>query len=161
MDFEKSFVAPKSIAAAARLVQGFFKAAGYRKVSEKPLVYRRGSLYGTWMSFTPSRWATRAAVDLRMARPGQTEVIVRLHVNDTGQSVTDAERQYWDLEFAALEKAVVTGETDVPSLQDAGRAVASSGLRTVLFLVASATAFFVVTYLLGYVVKRLIANFGV
>ena len=93
MDLEKSFIAPRSIGTAAPLVRRFLEAAGYRKVSEKPLVYRRGSLYGTWMSFTPSRWATRAAVDLRMVRPGQTAVIVRLHVNDTGQSVTDAERQ--------------------------------------------------------------------
>jgi hypothetical protein len=157
MDFEKSFVAPKSLATTAPLVQGFFKAAGYRKVSEKPLVYRRGSLFGTWMSFTPSRWAARAAVDLRMARPGQTEVIVKLHVNDSGQAVTDEERKYWDLEFAALERSVTTGEVDARSLEDSGRAVASSGLRTVLILVAGATAFFVVTYLLGYVVKRLIA----
>ena len=157
MDLEKSFVAPRSIGTAAPLVQSFFKAAGYRKVSEKPLVYRRGSLYGTWMSFTPSRWATRAAVDLRMARPGQTEVIVKLHVNDSGQAVTDAERKYWDLEFAALEEAVVTGEADAASLEASARAVASSGLRTVLVLVAGATAFFVVTYLLGYLLKRLIS----
>jgi hypothetical protein len=159
MDLDKSFVrvAPRSIGTAAPLVQSFFKATGYRKVSEKPLAYRRGSLFGTWMSFTPSRWATRAAVDLRMVRPGQTEVIVKLHVNDTGQAVTDAERKYWDLEFAALEKAVVTGETDAASLEDSARAVASSGLRTVLVLVAGATSFFVVTYLLGYMVKRLIS----
>jgi hypothetical protein len=78
-------------------------------------------------------------------------------VNDSGQAVTDEERKYWDLEFAALERSVTTGEVDARSLEDSGRAVASSGLRTVLILVAGATAFFVVTYLLGYVVKRLIA----
>lgn len=156
MNLEKTFVAEKSGVGIISLAKRFLEGAGYKRVSDKPIVYERGSLLGSWFSFRPSKWFARATVDMRLVGVGRTEVALKLYVNGSGQAVTPEEHVYWKSELDGFERAITTGEAAGPPLAEAAKSVASAGRRTLFYLIAGASILYVITHLLGFAARRLL-----
>lgn len=155
MNFERRFVAARSTVRLVPLARDFLEQAGYRRVSDKPMVYRRGSRLGSWTSFTPSKWLARATVDMRLLAADRTEVTFNLSVNDHGQLVADDERRYWETEVDAFERAMATGEADNALLDKAERLGVRDRSLWVGFIVWSATGI-VVSGVVTYFAKAIL-----
>ncbi|MGB9593717.1 MAG: hypothetical protein ACPL7R_06240 [Anaerolineae bacterium] len=118
---------PHDEAVARRITGAYWEGAGFRLVSETPvLVYQRGSATGSMFGFSPKKWQARASVQFTPSPEAGTNVFAVLDVNTTGQWVTKRERGMLESEMdglvAALGGMAVAGEGAVgegqrPALQ--------------------------------------------
>jgi hypothetical protein len=95
-------------------IDAYLNRVGYKQVSVQPdLVYERGSVLGSLVSFTPKGWQAKASIQIKATFDQATDVVVNVDVNTTGQLVTEKERSFWNSELDGLETAVHTGTMDV------------------------------------------------
>lgn len=88
---------------------------GYRQVSLRPLlVYERGSVYGSLMSFLPKDWKVKATIQINSTPEQKTNVSIDLSINAIGQWVTKKERAFWNSELEGLETAIQGSDVDAP-----------------------------------------------
>jgi hypothetical protein len=129
----------------------FLESVGYR--SADGAHYRRGSLRGNLISFTPRAWQVVVTLEVAPAGDG-CKVRAYFDVNTTGQTVLQAEVEFWQAEAAGLIEAVLTGRAHPDrSAAYAGRA-RRAGLRYALVLLAGALVMGVVTAGLHAVLDR-------
>jgi|GEM_PF-498402 len=132
MQITRSVATSHDEAVARRIIGAYLEGAGFRLVSEAPvLVYERGSATGSMFGFSPKKWQARASVEFTPSPEAGTNVFAVLDVNTTGQWVTKRERGMLESEMdglvAALGDTAVVGEGAFgegqrPTLQQAAAA---------------------------------------
>jgi hypothetical protein len=116
MKIEHTLSVPVSERLIKERASAYFQNAGYRVLtSDDCLVYKRGSILGSFISFTPKGWKVRAKVRTNPVLEGGTEARLFLDINTAGQLITERERIFWKTEFEGLILAIKTGST-IPKL---------------------------------------------
>jgi len=125
-------------------ISAFMAGRGYKtaKGDAGVTAFRRGSRFGSLTGFSPRKWAALVTI----AWPGAGDVRVVFGVDTTGQTVTKAERAFWDEEMAGLV-ATIEGRP-VPSTDATEQRIASIVRRVVLY----SLGFAVIGGVLGIVV---------
>jgi hypothetical protein len=117
VEFERTFSVDQDPEMLKERLETFFESAGYESEdSQSPLVYKRGSRLGSFVSFSPRGWQVTATVQMDPASVDSTEVCVTFDVNTWEQWLTEKERTYWAGELDSLETAVRTGTVDVEAV---------------------------------------------
>lgn len=130
MQITRTCVTSHDEAVARRIIGAYLEGAGFRLVSEMPvLVYQRGSPTGSMFGFSPKKWQAQASVQFTPSEGG-TSVFAVLDVNTTGQWVTKRERATLEKEMDGLVAAL--GGT--PTV---GESIAAEGQRPALQQVAA------------------------
>ena len=121
MKLERTINAKESEGTVRDHVTSYFEKAGYKRVNSQPLLtYRRGSMFGSLLSFSPKGWQVQATIQTAPCPDQTTNVTIKLDIRTTGQLVTGKERSFWDSEMDGLEKAINSGYLDlVPSANQA------------------------------------------
>jgi hypothetical protein len=114
MKFEESISVNENIDIIRDRIDVYLKNVGYKNISMQPdMVYERGSLLGTWMSFSPKGWHANASITLIESSDGEINVALNIDVNTSGQIVSAKERDYWNLELENFKKTVLTGSSNL------------------------------------------------
>ena len=151
MELQKGFMVPASEATTVTRIKAYLEQAGYKRASDSPICYKRGSILGSFTSFSPRSWQAEVNITTQPRAENETEVSVCLKVNTTGQWVTEKERDFWDTEFNSLEVAIHSGQMDDGGAAQASRTAALTGLKAaavftlVLFIVGVPVAILTVT----------------
>lgn len=113
-----------------------FEILGYKQVDSEPLwVFRRGSVIGSFTSFSPKGWQVEARLEISAGSDQVTLVGVVVDINTTSQLVTDKERAYWDNEMTEIEAAILTGKVDmVPAARMAQTSLTQNLIAAVLII---------------------------
>ena len=136
MRWEGEARTPEAVGGVDARIAQFMADRGYSPVSQSAgeAVFRRGSLRGTLTSSFPKKWAVQAIVH----KAGSAEMRVVLDVNTTGQTVTEAERAFWDQELGAV-LSVIEGREPV-SMAPVEAKVTESTKRLILLTMAYSAA---------------------
>jgi len=112
MKIERTITSNISEAIALERAIAYLRHMGYKQITGEPfLTFHRGSVLGSWISFTPKGWKAKATVQV-MSDDNQVKVAAVFEINTTGQLVTDKERAFWDAEVNGLEVALCSGEVN-------------------------------------------------
>ena len=110
MKIERTFTANIGEAIALERAVTYLRQSGYKQISSGPFfVFQRGSVWGSFTSFTPKGWRARATIQV-IPNGNQVKAVAVLEVNTIGQFVTDKERAFWDAEINNLEIAFRIGK---------------------------------------------------
>jgi hypothetical protein len=110
-------------------IASYLEKLGYKRVnSESSLTYERGSVLGSFTSFSPKGWQVKANVEISTGSDQMTVASVNLDINTTGQLVTEKERLFWSNELDGLETAVRTDKVDVASASKAAQSSLAQNL---------------------------------
>lgn len=140
----------------------YLEMAGYKtSQSEGAVVFKRGSLFGSWTSFSPKKWKAIVKVHLLPVPNTGTKVVFFYNINITGQSVTQSEVDFWNVELAGLQKAVVSGDSVCGDGDVAARTAVKSnwqligtGLLLTLLVVGLLVPLFPLTRSVAFSVSR-------
>lgn len=125
MRLETTVTTSVPLPAAQERIRNYFVAAGYRQETstEGMMRFRRGTPWGSFVSFTPAGWGVAAEINLHSA-DDQVEVVAIFDVNTTGQAVTGKERDFWAAELDGLATALDSSSpVDVPAVTTANSAL--------------------------------------
>lgn len=115
----------------------FLRARGYQTTAD-PAELKRGSLFGSLTGFSPKKWAV--TVRFKLAEPGV--YFYRFAIDTTGQTVTRAEREFWEMEKQGLEDTI-QGKNVAIDASDRAVASQNKGILTTIFLYSIAGGFLV------------------
>ena len=110
--------------------------SGYQLVSSQPgLAFRRGSLFGSVMSFSPRGWESAIMTNFSPSSEKTTQVTLVLQINTSGQWVTEKERKFWQAELDNLLRAISTGNTDMSPARDNAKAALAQNLAALVLVI--------------------------
>lgn len=127
MQLVREITIERSAAHARSAARTYLLRLGYRSRAGTSDQYERGSLLGSFISFSPRGWRCLATVRVRPAGPDRSSVRLGLEVNTSGQMVTAPERDYWEAEADGFHAAITTGETRATELSATAEAIESGG----------------------------------
>lgn len=121
MKLERTFEAQVDEITGLARAKAFFQQSGYDSDASQPSPgYRRGSMLGSLLSFSPRHWKVNATVRFTPVSD-HNRVDVILDVNTTGQLITPWERSFWNSELERLETSIRTGQADVTTTANLAR----------------------------------------
>ena len=113
MKLERTITVEESRSTLEARTIAYLEQAGYKQVSSQTsIIYRRGSIFGTWLSFSPKSWQVQATTQI-VSSEKTSDVSIKFDVNSTGQLITEKERNFWNTELDGLEVAIRSGNIDI------------------------------------------------
>lgn len=95
-------------------ITAYLTKSGYRLSASQPsLIFQRGSMFGSLMSFSPKGWESNVTIDLSMLSEKTSQAAIVFDINTNGQWVTDKERVFWQMELNNLVDAISTGNVNI------------------------------------------------
>jgi hypothetical protein len=132
-----------------KCIDAYLNKAGYKQVSVQPdLIYERGSLLGSLISFSPKGWQAKASIQVKPTSDQATEVLVIVDVNTTGQMVTEKERNFWNSELDGLETAIHAGTMDAIVIVGAERSSLIQNLVVTVVIIGLVIGLAVVAHMI-------------
>ncbi len=160
MKLERSITVSEKIDIIRDRIDAYLNEVGYKQVRVQPdLLYQRGSLLGSLMSFTPKGWQAKANIQVLETSDNAINVVLDIDVNTTGQLVTEKERGFWNLELENFEKAVLSGISSIKEVSGSEKKIIKENL--VVAAVFFFLAFFIVIIANLFLEKRLALWVGI
>jgi hypothetical protein len=136
MKLEQSFEITATAPEIESRVITFMKRNGYQQNFVSKMTFMRGSRFGSYLSFSPRKWQTRAIVAQNQIDQSRWYLTLTFEINDDGQLVTQHERGYWKAELDDFQRAIQTGETTAEALARQDRVLVSTGAKGYLIFLA-------------------------
>jgi hypothetical protein len=160
MKLERTFIVNQPDLVVNERIRSFMSAAGYREVSRSPIMYQRGSFFGTLTALRPNKWAALALVETA-AGEAQTQVTLKVDVNTTGHMIVlQKEVDYWQSEIESFEQGVISGEIRAESLHRSANELKSSIFKGALVFLLVALVVGIPLGILGKLFLPFRSNFG-
>ena len=154
MKLSRTFAVNRTAANASSAARAYLQGIGYRPRAGAINLFERGSLLGSWTSFSPRKWRARIALHVESADPERAAVRLDVDVNTTGQMVTPQEREYWDFELDGLQSSVASGELRTAEIAGVAEEIASAGKRIVSNQIVHGIAGAVATAIVAIIVAK-------
>jgi hypothetical protein len=131
MKIERTLTANGSPETLRDRIASYFSESGFQADSagSSPLVYRRGTRWGSFSSVTPENWQATAEITLQTGTGQPSTIAVSLLVDTALQWVTEKQRAFWQCELQDLEAAIQTGSANRDQAELARQAALSETLK--------------------------------
>ena len=156
---ERDFSVPASRETVRARLVTYLEEAGYRRISDEPLRFERGSRRGTPFAFTPKNWHSVVALALEGSAE-LTAVKAAFDVDKTGQMVTAREALFWEKEIEGLESAGKGAASAPGKTDEASARIGAENLRLIKILLGCIVASGAVMIGLMFIVPRSLYPFA-
>jgi hypothetical protein len=148
MKLIRKFKTPINDTNIRKRVTEFLIYMGYQQHSDgKELVFKRGSITGTFFSMNPRKWNTN--VKIRLYPDGNGTVVESLFdINTSGQVVTAKEKEYWNSELDNFQAVLCSDEPIPLTSVHISKSVVNENIIALLIILFTA-------FITGYIGVRL------
>ena len=118
MKLQYQFESQESEATLCERISNHLTQSGFRLVNSQPImIYQRGSIFGSMLSFSPRDWKAKAVAQISSKDEQTKQVCIELDINTTGQMVTEKENAFWQNELDCFAQMAATGSISARSAE--------------------------------------------